>query len=348
MPPAGCSSERTRCSFSTVRRGAKSRSRGPPWVRGIAVDAAGRVWIGALNTIGYFETDRSGTYRFYDLTSRLPPGVQVGAVWKVFLDGPRVIFISHDRILCWQNDQLTVMRQFSETRRLLGVQADGKIYVDHVPSGLYQLQQGEPRLLIPAAELGFRAVLWLQPLPGGEFLLGTNTGFFRWRPGRLEPFAPGAAEWLTKGRFDSALVLPGGEILAGTELSGVGLISAHGQARADLDRTERIAGTRRLRALPRGGRPRVAAGRQQLDPAPVESAALDGGGAHRPGARGEGVVAVSFPDDREHAAWGFPRGHGPRRNPSEPGGAPDRRLLAACQHGRPSLRERGARRDAAR
>jgi len=203
---------------------------GAKMVRGVVVDPVGRIWVAALNTLGFFTRSGAGEFVFHNLTDRLPPGTGlIGGVWKVFLDGPRVVFVTHDRVICWEGDRFTSIVQLSETRRLLGTQAGGRIFIDHVPTGLYRVEQGVPHLLVSAQTLGPRAVLWLETSADGSLLLGTNTGFFRWRQGRLEPFAPEAADWMSKGRFDSAVSLPNGKLIVGTELGGVGVISSEGQ-----------------------------------------------------------------------------------------------------------------------
>ena len=71
-------------------------------LRAIEADPTGRVWVGAINELGYFSPTRLGGYSYHSLVGFLPANFgPVGDVWKVFVEGRRVVFVTADRVLIW-------------------------------------------------------------------------------------------------------------------------------------------------------------------------------------------------------------------------------------------------------
>ena len=83
--------------------------------RSLAVDAAGRVFVGAVGDLGYLAADAQGRLRHVSLLEQIPPEDRDFAeVWKTWVVGDAVYFQSYDRLFRWRNGAMRVWRP--ETR----------------------------------------------------------------------------------------------------------------------------------------------------------------------------------------------------------------------------------------
>lgn len=197
-------------------------------LRALAQGSDGRIWAGAINEVGYFTSDRGGPFQYHSLVSKLPANIgPLGNVWYVFLDGKRVVYITNDRVLCWDGNQFEVT-DLGGTRRLLAFQANGRIYVHHVLTGLYEIENGELKKIIPADLLKDPAVFWLEKRGDGGLLLGTAAGFFVFQNNILTPFAPEASAYIRENYLTSVVRLPDRTLVAGTFNGGLVAISNSG------------------------------------------------------------------------------------------------------------------------
>jgi len=225
----------------TIYNGADWRTAALPdgdCVRAIAAAPDGRVWVGALNQVGYFTGGRSGDWRYHSLVDQLPPGTgQIHNVWYVFLDGSRVDFVTDDRILVWNGSRFDVIA-LPAGRRLFASQSAGRIFIHQPSVGLFELRDGQLKLIIPVGILGASGVVWAEAIGPSEFLLGRGDGLFHYRLGKLSPFAPEASEYLSHNRITAAVRLANRNIVIGTFEGGLVLVADDGRFLGVLSREQ--------------------------------------------------------------------------------------------------------------
>src|SRR5271166_5131698 len=62
-------------------------------VRALALSPNGRLWVGAVNEIGYFERTEKGLSAYHSLVANLPEGArELGDVWQVLDYGNGAVF----------------------------------------------------------------------------------------------------------------------------------------------------------------------------------------------------------------------------------------------------------------
>jgi signal transduction histidine kinase/DNA-binding response OmpR family regulator len=127
------------------------------------------------------------------------------------------------------------------TRRLFAAQTGGRIFFQHVPTGLYELVAGRPQLVIPASVLRDSAIMWMEATGPAEFTLGTSTGFYRYRAGALAPFAPAASDYVRRNRLSSVVRLADRRLVAGTVDAGLALIDEDGTLEDVISREDGLA-----------------------------------------------------------------------------------------------------------
>src|SRR5271166_4958439 len=196
-------------------------------VRAMALGRHGRLWIGAVNEVGYFDQTEQGLSAYHSLTPNLPEVArELGDVWQVFARDDGAVFVTKNAVLIWDGATFSAYAS-PGTRRAQAIQADGRIFVGHRESDLKALEADGLHEFIPAESLRNAGVVWMDKSQAG-WLLGTTNGLFRLLDGRLTEFAPDATEFIRKNTLLSACRLPQGDICLGTLSGGMAIIGPSG------------------------------------------------------------------------------------------------------------------------
>ncbi|MBS0632747.1 MAG: response regulator [Verrucomicrobia bacterium] len=208
-----------------------------PAVRCLAVDAAGRVWLGGVDQLGYAERDAAGRWQFHPLADRLPAAHRpLGRVWDCAVVGDTVWFGTETKALRWQGGAFTVF-DFHRTGTLLA--AGGQVFFQVKNQGLqrwdgaaFQEWSRDPLVAGPS-------VMRLFAQPDGA-IEGMNSAgaFFRLRGRAVEAIAPGARAALGTARIICALPRPDGGWYVGTDSTGLLILDADGRLARHLTRAE--------------------------------------------------------------------------------------------------------------
>ena len=203
-------------------------------VRGLAFGSAGRLWAAAANEIGWFDPGSEGAYQYHSLRSFLPDGhTDLGEVWCVFASGVGAVFVSHDRILRWDGEHLSVWHLPGQ-RRLGAFVADGVVYVHHRESGLLRLTPSGPEVAFAPAAVGRGTILW-GARRSGALLLATSQGLLEERDGRLVEVAPEASAFIRRHQLTATTPLPDGSLAVGTLNGGIAVVAPDGSLARIID-----------------------------------------------------------------------------------------------------------------
>ncbi len=212
------------------------------YLRGLDLGADGRLWAGAAGELGWFDRMADGEWKFHSLRPQLPAEhADLGSVWYVYAEAEGAVFFTEDKILRWDGKSFQVWAM-PGARRLPAFRAAGKIYVHHMPTGLYVMGPGGPEKIIPAAVFDGAVVLWMEP-QGDGWLFATNKGLFTYREGQLQPFAPEASAFVRKQLLTCGLRLPDGRLALGTLNAGMILIRPDGSVDRILGRADGLPDT---------------------------------------------------------------------------------------------------------
>jgi signal transduction histidine kinase/DNA-binding NarL/FixJ family response regulator/HPt (histidine-containing phosphotransfer) domain-containing protein len=195
--------------------------------RALEFGVDGRLWIGGTGELGWFTRGDGLEQNFVSLNHRLPPEAQsLGEMFHVFADGPGAIFVCEDKVLRWDGTQFAVW-SMPGSRHLRGFRADGKIFIQHRPTGVYEMRAAGPELVIPASIIGTAGIYWAESVArGGLFITGQGAVIFR--EGSARAVWPEASRRFARDSITSAIRLPDGRFAIGTLEGGVLLLSADG------------------------------------------------------------------------------------------------------------------------
>lgn len=202
-------------------------------IRALDFSANGdRLWAGAIGEIGWFDRTAAGDWSYHSLNSHVPAEHGTfGEVWNVFATPRGAIFVADEKILIWDGTAFRVW-SMPGARRLRAVRAGRDIFLQHGPTGLYELTVDGPRPYLPADMLGGMGIFWMEAR-GADWLVITNKGIFTLSNGGLQPVQPDASKILADAVPTHVTALPDGRIAVGTLKAGIVLLRWDGS----LDRT---------------------------------------------------------------------------------------------------------------
>lgn len=203
-------------------------------VRTMAAGVDGRLWVGAVNQIGYFERQGFSLGAFHSLTKQVPAEVgDVGEVWHVFSDGEGAIFVAAHWMLWWDGRSFRTWH-FPGGRRLVAGRVGGKVWLSSGEIGLCVLEPTGPRTIIPRGALGDASVFCARE-EGDELLLVTSRGLYRWRESGATPLSPAVAQFCSSYVVTHAQALNSGEFCIATARGGLMIVSPEGVVRRRLN-----------------------------------------------------------------------------------------------------------------
>jgi len=105
-------------------------------VRTMQYGEDGRLWVGALNEIGFLTEPTIGKFEYHSLLPHLPESErQVGLIWGCGLVGPNVYFTGKEKLYRWDG---TTMRtwSFPGQSRLFPISLGQETWFHHRETGL--------------------------------------------------------------------------------------------------------------------------------------------------------------------------------------------------------------------
>ncbi|HEY1794154.1 MAG TPA: ATP-binding protein [Opitutaceae bacterium] len=196
-------------------------------VRSMAVGLAGRLWVGALNEMGYFERTQDGLSAYHSLMQNLPDGQrETGDVWNVFATGNGAIFVATKSVYAWDGLKFK-QYSFKPTRRLGGFRVGAKTYVDSSTDGVYSVDEDGPKIFVRPELLSGAGVLGISQI-GRGFVLCTTSGLWRFSDGKLTEFGPEASAFVRREIPICMAPLRSGHLCIGTLYGGIGIVDQQG------------------------------------------------------------------------------------------------------------------------
>ena len=197
-------------------------------VRTMQYGEDGRLWVGALNEIGFLTEPTIGKFEYHSLLPHLPESErQVGLIWGCGLVGPNVYFTGKEKLYRWDG---TTMRtwSFPGQSRLFPISLGQETWFHHRETGLYRLTESGPELVLDHTQLPDTGILGLNRDADG-LLIVSSLGLYR--PGRppLRIYSEEINQYISEHRLTCYTTLEDGTQLVGTINGGIVVINAGGK-----------------------------------------------------------------------------------------------------------------------
>ncbi len=200
-------------------------------IRGLDIGPNGRIWVGGVNQIGWFESVGQGRLEYHSLMSRLPDlGGDLGEVWKVFAEGnDGAVFVAREKILRWDGRRFTSW-DYPGAGILWATRTDTAVYFHYPPVGLLQLGRAGPTVAVPASVVGSAAVRWLDD-SRPDWLLLTSGGLLVLHQGACVPLEGDATTFVRLNTPTSVARLDDDLLAIGTLKGGIAIVDRSGNMR---------------------------------------------------------------------------------------------------------------------
>lgn len=198
-------------------------------IRSVACDNKNRVYTGAYGEFGYWSYNTSGKYIYTSLINLVNPKEKLeNEIWKIYIDGNRVLFQAFSGIYIYEGGKITRIR--SHNPYLFLLRAGNRFFIQIQHQGLYELKGRELVQLKGSEFLGESNVLSVLPYQQGHFLIGTsNKGIYVYDGDKMLPWNNKANELLKSGLLNNGSLINGKYYAYGTILNGIVILNEQGE-----------------------------------------------------------------------------------------------------------------------
>jgi len=205
-------------------------------IRSLAVDAAGRIWVGSVGDLGYLEPDAAGNMRFVSLRERLPVRERDFAdVWRILPTAQGVYFSTFKRLIRFDGRQIRTWTA-DKPFHIAGL-VNGRIFVREVGRGLLQLVDDTLKPVPEGERFAQEKIYAMLPWASGSMLIGTRSqGWFIHDGQRLQPWPTEVDAELVRDNIYGAIWLRDGRLAVATLRGGLYLLDREGRLLGHLDK----------------------------------------------------------------------------------------------------------------
>ncbi len=205
-------------------------------VRSVAIDPSGRIFVGCQSDFGYFFPDKNGRLTYTSLIDRLAPEMRnFDEVWRVYIDRGTIYFCTFTNIFIYDGTKIAIIKpaHFLDHSFMVNHQ----LYTNEQSTGLNVLEGEWLRGIRGGEFFKNRSVSSLTLLHPGQFLISTfQDGIFLLNDGKVDVWNPALQNLFKQANINCMIRLKNGNLLAGTQSSGLLLLNAQGQLLMHLNR----------------------------------------------------------------------------------------------------------------
>lgn len=196
-------------------------------VTSATIDAEDRIWITGIGSVGYYDSDDYGRYRFNDVTeslSSLPESSDLGTFWKIRYFQNRIFLITSTYVLQWDNEQWKAWA-FQDKRRILPSWHENDLYIHDRGTGLYRFSGNHFELLVPdTSAISSGIIATIDHTEKGHLCVTVSDGLFWLKDQKFIPSKFGMHE----ATITHASKLKNGDFAIGTADQGLKILDTTG------------------------------------------------------------------------------------------------------------------------
>ncbi|MDR6941600.1 triple tyrosine motif-containing protein [Mucilaginibacter pocheonensis] len=198
-------------------------------VRSVSADGRGKIYAGAFGEFGYWQDNNKGFLKYNSLINLVPKKYRpiTEEIWKIYVDGDRVIFQSFGAIFIYSNGSIKVIK--TPKPYLFLFKADKRFFIEQLTVGLFELKNNHLEYVQGSNVLGNSGVLSILPFQGNKYIIGTaKNGLFIYDGQSIKPWTNQANDFLKTYQLNNGAFIPGKYFAYGTILNGIVIIDTAG------------------------------------------------------------------------------------------------------------------------
>ncbi len=195
-------------------------------VRSLAIDANGRIYVGAVGDLGYLAPDSIGDMHFVSLLDHVQPeNREFNEVWYSYATSQGVYFRTDKILLRWAGQSMQTWKPATSFSGLFVVR--DRVYLQQWGVGLLELAGDSLRLARGGEKFAEARIYIMLPYAEAKILIGTREqGLFLYDGASFRVFQTAIATmtFLRKNQLSHGAVLPDERIALATLRGGVAII----------------------------------------------------------------------------------------------------------------------------
>ncbi len=190
--------------------------------------AEGKVFVGGFGEFGYWSYNQNGLFKYTSLVHLVAEGVMSkDEIWKISIDGERIIFQSFARIYIYEKGKISVVDVHHPL--LFSFKVKDRFFVEVLSGGLYELKNNTLQFIEGSQNLGKSGVYSILPFRNNQFLIATaKNGLFIYDGKQFTPWNNQADQFLRANQVNNGLVMFDRYYIYGTILNGVVILNDSG------------------------------------------------------------------------------------------------------------------------
>nr|MBC7611905.1 transcriptional regulator [Pseudopedobacter sp.] len=205
-------------------------------VRSVAADKKGKIYTGGYGEFGYWSYDSKAILRYHSLTALVKDQTKLNnEIWKIYIDGDRVIFQSFANIFIYKNNTIDIV-EGSESFLFL-FKVGKRFFVEGSGKGLYELKGNKLEFIDESAKAGVIGVLSILPYGDHSYLIGTaKNGLFLYDGIKFTRWNSEANDFLKRYQLNNGTKIFDKYYAYGTILNGVVILDEQGDIIQHIDK----------------------------------------------------------------------------------------------------------------
>ncbi len=198
-------------------------------VRSVATGPTGEIYTGGLGEFGYWNTDPSGKLVYHSLRYLIKdPYFFNEEIWNILPTQQGILFQSFAVIYRYRDKKLQKLDPPGNI--LFAYEVNGRILLEVLDKGLYELKGNAFELLPNSRFLGQESVNTILPAPeANELLVGTNKGIYIYNNGEFRVWNTATQAFVQQYQLNKGIQLSSDLYAFGSILNGIILTDATGR-----------------------------------------------------------------------------------------------------------------------
>jgi len=205
----------------------------PSVVRSLAIDSAGRIYVGITGDFGYLHPDSLGRYQYRSLKEKIPTQHrEFNDIRKIYVSGNCIFFQSYEKIFILQYEKFKVV--YPKEKFHFSFLVNHSFYIRALGKGLMTYKNNSLQLIAGGERFANEYIFAMLPYRQNEILIATRTqGIWIYCPQQNNKFyKPAGFETVDKFLIQyiayCGTVLDNGLFAVGTLTGGIIVFNAEG------------------------------------------------------------------------------------------------------------------------
>lgn len=205
-------------------------------IRSVKVDSiTNRVYIGAYNDFGYFESDEKGELTYVSLIDKIPDEKFKTSdyIWKIHLFKGEVIFQSFGSAYIFKNDTIQILPASGKFQ--FSFKVNDHLYFQDTTKGLLEYNNGSLTLL-EGTEIFNSSEIWgVFSLEKNIIITTLEAGLFIYENGKIQPWNTEANQFIKNNSSLGGITINNDLIVLNSVLGGIIICNKEGKVLQHID-----------------------------------------------------------------------------------------------------------------